>query len=136
MKSTVFSAWRRTLIVIVGVAVVASVCFWNYSSYRAEQAAISTLMDAIKEKNPPGIVQAVEQVKAIPAGGEAAVPALIDALGDVDPEIRAMAMLALRELGPDAVPLLVIAFNQDNPQAQVGALYALRQLGPAAAPGL
>ena len=67
--------------------------------------------------------------------GEAAVPALIDALHHPDPEVREQAGRALSLIGPKAtaaVPELIKLLDDDAEPVRRQAARALGQIGPAA----
>jgi HEAT repeat protein len=76
------------------------------------------------------------------AGGEEAVPVLIDTLEDSDVGVRRYAALALCEMGPaarDAVPALAAALRDPSDDVRYAATRALGRIGPtagAAAPAL
>ncbi len=77
---------------------------------------------------------AIDRLIAI---GQPAVPALILALGDDDPSMRAAAVYALGEIGPaaqQAIPALIEALK--NPRIGRAAGLALGRIGPAAIPAL
>lgn len=64
-----------------------------------------------------------------------AVPALIGALGDPDPDTRNEVLFALAAIGPDAaqaVPALVKALDDPGENVSYAACYALGKVGPAA----
>ncbi|MBX7168553.1 MAG: HEAT repeat domain-containing protein [Pirellulales bacterium] len=67
--------------------------------------------------------------------GEAAIPALLEALRDPDPLVRAEAVRALARMGPEAEPALdaLIAALQDGDKGvRRAAAGAIGQIGPAA----
>jgi hypothetical protein len=57
------------------------------------------------------------------------VPALIEALKDVDPEVRQNSALALSTLGRDAIAPLKDALKDANKEKRAAAAYALGQMG-------
>lgn len=68
--------------------------------------------------------------------GEAAVPALVDALQDPDPILRADAARGLARLGPMAkvaIPELIVALSDPEERVRENAVRALGQIGPDAA---
>ncbi|MCY3020099.1 MAG: HEAT repeat domain-containing protein, partial [Planctomycetota bacterium] len=78
---------------------------------------------------------AAESVETLGKLGPDAVPALIEALKDQRPDVRAAAVSALRGAGPaakDAVPLLIAALNDANEKVRWDAVAALGTIGPAA----
>lgn len=67
--------------------------------------------------------------------GRDAVPALVEALGDRNVQVRRQAALALGRIGPDAeqaVPALSAALGDGDEQVRRNAARALGQIGPAA----
>jgi len=69
------------------------------------------------------------------AGGEEAVPELIDTLKDSDMSVRRYAALALGEIGPaasEASPALAAALQDSNGDVRYAATGALGRIGPAA----
>src|SRR5438270_12632456 len=71
---------------------------------------------------------------ALPVPTRTLVVALIEALGDTDPEVRVNAAVALANVGTDAVEPLTAALRDRNRDARAAAAYALGQIGgPAAA---
>lgn len=68
--------------------------------------------------------------------GKPAVPALVEALRDPNPDLRDQAALALARIGPqaeEAVPDLIAALNDDNEVVRKDVVRALGQVGPQAA---
>jgi HEAT repeat protein len=65
---------------------------------------------------------------------QAAVPALIECLGD--PDLRRPAALALGRIGPGALPALLRALRSDDAGIRSAAARGLTGVGPAAIPGL
>jgi hypothetical protein len=75
-------------------------------------------------------------IDALARIGKPAVPALVEALHDPNPDLRDQAALALARIGPDAeaaVPDLIAALNDDNEVVRKDAVRALGQIGPQAA---
>lgn len=78
-----------------------------------------------------------EAFEAVAAMGDAATPALIEALKSPEACLRATALLA--QLGPKAgvaAPALAAALGDPNPEVRREALFALASMGPEAAPAL
>lgn len=78
-----------------------------------------------------------EAFAAVAAMGDAATPALIEALKSPEACLRATALLA--QLGPKAgvaAPALAAALSDPNPEVRREALFALASMGPDAAPAL
>lgn len=78
-----------------------------------------------------------EAFAAVAAMGDAATPALIEALKSPEACLRATALLA--QLGPKAsvaAPALAAALGDPNPEVRREALFALASMGPEAAPAL
>jgi HEAT repeat protein len=111
-------------------------------------AGKATVAKPEKKAVSPARPTAVVQVRTIPAFrtwgvretatdalariGDAAVPALIDALHDPDQEVRAQAAQALARMGNRAAPAvdaLVEALNDPNEDVRRGAARALGQIG-------
>jgi hypothetical protein len=68
--------------------------------------------------------------------GRAAVPSLIQALKNRDPDVRKEAALVLARIGPDAfqaVPDLTALLDDENEEVRKAAARALGQIGPDAA---
>ena len=65
-------------------------------------------------------------VAVLKRGGAAAVPMLIQGLGDPDPQKRAAAADALGRIGADAVQSLVLALKDADATVRIGASRALR----------
>ena len=75
-------------------------------------------------------------IDALARIGKPAVPALVEALHDLNPELRDQAALALARIGPqavDAVPDLIAALRDDDETVRKDAVRALGQIGPQAA---
>jgi HEAT repeat protein len=67
--------------------------------------------------------------------GPEAIPALVQALRDADPQVRSQAALALARMGPDAspaVPALMEALSDRDENVRRCAARALGQVGPSA----
>jgi len=61
---------------------------------------------------------------------EAVISALIEALSDTSFEVRSHLGAALAEYGPRAVPALLKALQDRNPERRAGAAYAFSQMRP------
>jgi len=114
----------------------------------AEPEVLKTMMDAMAglgEKVLPRLIEGlkIEEVRARAAAiiarigpkAKAAVPALIDALGDENPETRNEVLFALAAIGQDAkacVPVVIKSLADPDMNVRYAACYTLAQIGPAA----
>ena len=69
---------------------------------------------------------------APPAPEDAVVRRLVEALKDVDPEVRQNVAIALAKLGTPAIDPLVNALKDAAPEKRSGAAYTLALIGPPA----
>ncbi len=115
----------------------------------ASPEVLDEMLDALAglgEKAVPRLAKAleVEQVRARAAAiiarigppAKAAVPALVKALADENPETRNEVLFALAAIGADAaeaVPAIQEALKGSDPKVCYAACYALGKIGPAAA---
>jgi HEAT repeat protein len=86
-------------------------------------------------QNPKGRHLAIKVLTRLGPKAAGAVPALIDAAKDPDPEFRASVHFALASIGPPAAPaaeMLAEAISSDDVRVRESALYALREIGPGA----
>jgi HEAT repeat protein len=116
----------------------------------ASPEALNDMLDALAslgEKAVPRLIKALEteEVRAKAAAilgrigppAKAAVPALIKALSDKNPETRNEVLFALGAIGPDAkdaVPTISRALAAPDKNVCYSACYALGKIGPAAKP--
>jgi len=106
---------------------------------RAPYEFHSPLAMRINRQVPPGFREwslRETAADALARIGRPAVPALIRALSDPDPELRHQAARALSRMGPsvrDAVPALIRALKDPDPLVRRSAARALGQVGPDAA---
>jgi HEAT repeat protein len=114
----------------------------------ASPEVLNAAMDAMAglgEKVLPRMIEALEapEVRAraaaiiarIGAKAKRAVPALVDALADPDPQTRNEILFALAAIGPDAkaaVPAVTKALSDADMNVRYAACYALGSIGPAA----
>jgi hypothetical protein len=90
---------------------------------------------------PPAVVFREPTEREIAAAalgriGRAAVPSLVQALKNRDPDVRKEAALVLARIGPDAfqaVPDLTALLDDENEEVRKAAARALGQIGPDAA---
>src|ERR1051325_3545377 len=73
-----------------------------------------------------------QAVNALAAMGLRAVPALIDATGDDNPEVRRGASTALHKIGPATIPFLIKALRHDTPTVRESAARGLYGFAPKA----
>jgi HEAT repeat protein len=82
---------------------------------------------------------AAYEIASMGPAAKAAVPALIEALGDPDPAVRFPVTVALGEIGPDAaaaVPRLKeMMFEEINDEIAAAARRAIRHIQPSALAG-
>ncbi|MFH0738927.1 MAG: HEAT repeat domain-containing protein [Candidatus Omnitrophota bacterium] len=79
---------------------------------------------------------AIVDIGNIGPAAHAAVPALINALGDSNWECREAAAEALVKIGPAAIPALINALGNDNFNVRKAAAKILVKIGPVAVPAL
>jgi HEAT repeat protein len=109
--------------------------------------AVMDVFAQLGEKVLPRLINAleVEEVRLRAAAiiarigppAKAAVPALVEALGDESSETRSEVLLALAAIGPDAasaVPAVTKAVRDPDMNVRYAACYALGRIGPAAMP--
>jgi HEAT repeat protein len=87
-------------------------------------AVAATRLPAQEASDPPPPV--------LPVPSRTIVAALVEALGDVDSEVRTNTAVALASLGADAVEPLMAALRDKNRDTRAAAAYALGQLGGSA----
>ena len=82
---------------------------------------------------------AAYEIASMGPAAKAAVPALVEALGDPDPAVRFPVTVALSEIGPDAaaaVPRLKeMMFEEINDEIAAAARRAIRRIQPSALAG-
>jgi HEAT repeat protein len=116
----------------------------------ASPEVLNHVLDALAtlgEKAVPRLIAAlkVEQIRPKAAAiiarigppAKAAVPALVDALSDPNPETRSELLFALAAIGPDAeaaVPAATRALEDPDMNVRYGACFALGKIGKAAIP--
>ena len=114
----------------------------------ADPDALNDMLDALAslgEKAVPRLVKALEREKVRPKAAaiiarigpaaKAAVPALIEALADKNPETCSEVLFALAAIGPDAaeaVPAITQALGAPDANVCYSVCYALGKIGPAA----
>jgi HEAT repeat protein len=100
------------------------------------EAIVPVLIEALKDKNKLVRRPAPEWIVQLPPVlRKPAIPALIDALNDVDLPTRTWVATALGQIGPDAkdaVPKLVLAMHDQDRDLRRAAMSALGGIGPAA----
>lgn len=109
--------------------------------------AVMDVMAGLGEKVVPRLIEALgaKEVRRRAAAilarigppAKAAVPALVDALGDESSETRNEVLFALGAIGPGAeaaVPAIAKALHDPDMNVRYAACYALSQIGPAAMP--
>ncbi len=109
--------------------------------------AVMDVMAGLGEKVVPRLIEALNVKEArmraaaiiarIGPPAKAAVPALVDALGDESSETRNEVLFALGAIGPEAkgaVPAITKALRDPDMNVRYAACYALCEIGPAAMP--
>jgi HEAT repeat protein len=110
----------------------------RFTAYRPEdEAPPLSIRPLIPIAEPYIQVWTVKETASDALGrmGEAAVPALVEALHNADPEVREQAGRALALIGPKAtaaVPELILLLDDDSEPVRRQAARALGQIGPAA----
>jgi HEAT repeat protein len=94
--------------------------------------AVSHLVAALRETDGGIRATAAEALGLIGPTARAAVPDLIEALGQMGYDVRSKVVAALERIGPDAVPHLIVALRQDDAGIRAAAAEALGLIGPAA----
>ena len=116
----------------------------------ASPEVLHNILDALAgvgEKAVPRLIEAlkVEEVRPHAAAiiarigppAKAAVPGLIEALGDENPVARSEVLYAIAAIGPDAaeaVPVVIEVLDDPELEVRYAACYALAQIGEAAEP--
>lgn len=114
----------------------------------ADPEVLDHVLDALAslgEKAVPRLIAALKHEEVRPRAAailarigptaKAAVPALIEALGDKNPETRSEVLFALAAIGPgakQAVPAVARALSDPEMDVRYAACYALGKIGPAA----
>jgi HEAT repeat protein len=97
------------------------------------EKAVPRLIAALKREE--GRLKTAAILARIGPPAKAAVPALIEALGDKNPETRSEVLFALAAIGPgakQAVPAVARALGDPEMDVRYAACYALGKIGPAA----
>ena len=118
----------------------------------AAAAAVPALITLLKDERKVLIAEAVQAewgfeadytpevrrcaVEALGRIGPAAMPALLNALGDQEEGVRRCAVEALGRIGPAAMPALLNALGDQEEGVRRRAVEALGRIGPAAMPAL
>jgi hypothetical protein len=92
--------------------------------------AIYNHIKLLKEKNFQIRAYAIQ---ALGQMGEAAIPALLEALGNGDNRVHTGATEALGRMGETAIPALIKALGNGDDRVRAGAAEALGRMGPRAA---
>ena len=105
--------------------------------------AVPALIQALQDQHAEGFARmhAAEALWQIgtPEGIKATVPVVIQALQDLDADVRRHALIALGNIGErakDAVPILVLTLQDQDKVVRHGAAWALGRMGKDAVPAL
>ena len=90
------------------------------------------LIEALKAADVSVRLSATEALAAMRPSDKAAVPALIEALGDENRNVRRAVAIALGRIGLVAVPALIEALKDADTAIRLHAAFALGQMGPRA----
>ncbi len=96
-------------------------------------------MEELRSPDDDARLRASMMIEMLGARAKAAVPALVQALGDPLPTVRRSALHTLRQIGPDAdsaVPSILPLLNDPVPQTRQLAASVLCSIGPAAKPAI
>jgi len=99
------------------------------------EKAVPRLTEALKHEAVRAKAAAI--IARIDPPAKAAVPALIEALGDESPDTRSELLFALAAIGPaaeEAVPAITKALGDSEEDVRYAACFALGKIGPAAMP--
>ncbi len=117
---------RSTLLPTIGIACLLSVSAAAYAE------DVSELIAAIRGSDDAVCIEAIDDLTALGADAEQAVPALIGALDRESPEVAWRACRAIGAIGPaaeTAVAPLTQALADDNPRVRAYAAFALGRIG-------
>ena len=103
---------------------------------RCDAAAVPHLIRALKDKEEAIRQAAVRSLQSVNAADEQLRGALLDALTDADPYVRAGALLALPRFGDAVTPQVEAGLKDSTPLVRRAAAAALGRLGVKAAPPL
>lgn len=101
---------------------------------RADEAEVAKLIEALDTATGAALYATVDDLADHGADAKAAVPALVDLLGDADENLRWRAARTLGAIGPDAapaVPTLAERLSDENPLVRAQSAYALGLIGEA-----
>jgi HEAT repeat protein len=99
------------------------------------EPAVPAVTGLLRSGTPAERTLAANTLWGMGARAKAAVPDLVEALGDPDSSLRVAAAMALENMGPaaaDAVPALTKAIGAREPAVRQAAVKALGAIGPAA----
>lgn len=117
---------------------------WAGEAEVSDQKSLAEWVDLLGSEDAAERASAAQQIGQLGAEAAEAVPALVKAVADPDPQVRVYAAWALARLSTDAEPAVpaLIDMLDDAAQPAVGppgwvmASYALGQIGPGAVPAL
>jgi HEAT repeat protein len=104
-----------------------------------DNAWLDPLVAALEDQDPSVRGAVAEAIGAYGPAAEAAIPALVDALGDDGAGVADQARAALSQIGVGAVQPLISSLNRADSVIRIGAVRALGTIGPnarAAGPAL
>jgi len=108
----------------------------------SEAEDVPTLMKNLRERDASVRLRAAKLLGNLGPAGKPAVSLLTEALKDTDPDVRRMALQALRKIDPTAKPgepevgVFVRDLKDPDPSVRLRAAKSLGRLGPAAEPAL
>jgi HEAT repeat protein len=97
---------------------------------------VGALIRSLKDEDSRVRAASAKRLEQLGPAASRAVPALIDALGDKDEEVRVWAAFALSEIGSDAVPPLIKLLGHKESLMRARAMSALRLMGGLAKPAI
>ncbi len=103
---------------------------------------VIALMRSLHDRDDGTRLRAAKALGNLGAAGKTAVPALTEALHDLDPDVRRQALRSLRRLQPDMKPseaevaIYVQELRDADPAVRLQAIKSLARMGPALAPAL
>ncbi|WP_419193651.1 HEAT repeat domain-containing protein [Kolteria novifilia] len=122
------------MLVSIGLVATALVAQSEDLSDRVSREVYHLQSDDVVER-----LEAARHLRQLGDQAQAAIPALIKALGDPEIEVQRAAAFALTTMGPaakDAVPALMKATKSDDLSLKTHAVVALGNIGPAAKPAI
>lgn len=111
-------------------------CTWLVAG---EEPTLESLVAGVTDADPAKAMAAIDALDKVEPEPVGAVPALVQALGRDDENVRWHAARTLGDFGPgaaDAVPALTKALDDSSAKVQAYAAYALGSIGKAAEPAV